>query len=75
MKKIYLNIHDNNKTNNIERGAISWEYYDIFSNIFDSNRSVAIVTVITEQRGNKSRYTGIQIYCHLLIEQVLNLQI
>ncbi|KYQ49654.1 hypothetical protein ALC60_11275 [Trachymyrmex zeteki] len=47
MKKTYLKIHDNNKKSSTGGGAISWEYYDTFSNIFDSGRSVAMDNVLS----------------------------
>ncbi|EFN75547.1 hypothetical protein EAI_01211, partial [Harpegnathos saltator] len=37
MKKTYLKIHDNNNKSSTGRGAISWEYYNIFCNIFDND--------------------------------------
>jgi len=52
MKKTYLKIHDNNKKSSTGGGAISWEYYDTFYNIFDSNKSVAMNNVLSSMTEN-----------------------
>lgn len=42
LKKTYLKIHDNNKKTSTGRGTVTWEYYDTFCKIFDSDKAVGM---------------------------------
>ncbi|XP_036325481.1 uncharacterized protein LOC118738675 [Rhagoletis pomonella] len=40
MKTTYKTIKDNNNKNSTGRGRITWEYFDVFEEIFSSDRTV-----------------------------------
>lgn len=40
MKRTYKTIKENNKKSTTGRGSISWEYYDIFEEIFAKDRTI-----------------------------------
>jgi len=42
LKKTYLKIHDNNKKTSTGRGTVTWEYYDAFCKIFDSDKAICM---------------------------------
>lgn len=42
LKKTYLKIHDNNKKTSTGRGTVTWEYYDTFCKIFNSDKAVCM---------------------------------
>lgn len=54
LKKTYLKIHDNNKKRTTGRGTVTWEYYDTFCKIFDSDKAICMdntlssMTIMTE---------------------------
>jgi len=40
MKRSYKTIKENNKKTSTGRGRVSWEYYNIFENIFADNKTI-----------------------------------
>lgn len=42
MKKTYRTIKDNNKKTSTGKGRINWEYFDVFEEIFEEDRTVNI---------------------------------
>lgn len=42
LKQSYRSLKDNNKKNSTERGAISWEWYEIIEDIFREDETINI---------------------------------
>lgn len=40
MKKTFRTIKDNNKKTSTGKGCISWEYFDLFEEIFEDDRTI-----------------------------------
>ncbi|KYN26722.1 hypothetical protein ALC57_03889 [Trachymyrmex cornetzi] len=47
LKKTYRSIKDNNKKTSTGRGRITWEYYDIFEEIFSDDRTINFGSTIS----------------------------
>lgn len=50
LKKTYLKIHDNNKKTSTGKGTVTWEYYNVFCNIFDNDKTVSMDHVLSSMR-------------------------
>lgn len=50
MKKTYLKIHDNNKKTSTGKGTVTWEYYNVFCNIFDKDKTVSMDHALSSMR-------------------------
>lgn len=62
MKKTYRTIKDNNKKTSTGKGRISWEYFDVFEEIFEDDRTVnigsSLSSLVESQRKGKERATS-----------------
>lgn len=50
LKKTYLKIHDNNKKTSTGKGTVTWEYYNVFCNIFDKDKTVSMDHALSSMR-------------------------
>lgn len=62
MKKTYRTIKDNNKKTSTGKGRISWEYFDVFEEIFQDDRTVnigsSLSSLVESQRNEQHRPTN-----------------
>lgn len=50
LKKTYLKIHDNNKKTSTGKGTVTWEYYNVFCNIFDKDKTISMDHALSSMR-------------------------